>query len=122
MTVADRSGPPTPPSAVAEGVSDPGYLDVQRSEEFQQLRRKLRGFVFPATVAFLAWYLLYVVLSGYARGFMGAELVGNINVAYVFGLLQFVSTFLIAYLYSRYADRHLDPMADRLRRRVEGDQ
>ncbi len=36
---------------------------------------------------------------------MGTKLVGNINVALVFGLLQFVSTFLIAWLYSRYADR-----------------
>ena len=26
-----------------------------------QLRKLYRGFVFPATVAFLAWYLLYVV-------------------------------------------------------------
>ena len=33
---------------------------------------------------------------------MGTKVVGNINVALVFGLLQFVSTFVIAWLYSRY--------------------
>ena len=43
---------------------------------------------------------------------MSTRLVGNINVALIFGLLQFVSTFLIAWLYSRYADRELDPLAD----------
>jgi uncharacterized membrane protein (DUF485 family) len=43
-------------------------------------------------------------------------------VALVFGLLQFVSTFLIAWLYSRYASRRLDPLAEQLRGRVEGHQ
>ena len=65
------------------------------------------------TVAFFLWYALYVLLSAYARDFMGTKVVGNINVALIFGLLQFVSTFLIAWLYSRYADRKLDPLADR---------
>jgi uncharacterized membrane protein (DUF485 family) len=71
------------------------------------------------TVAFLAWYLLYVVMSGWARDFMGTKLLGNINVALVFGVLQFVSTFLIAWLYARHADRQLDSLADGLRVRVE---
>jgi uncharacterized membrane protein (DUF485 family) len=96
------------------------YEQVQATEEFQQLKRSLRRFVFPATAAFLAWYLLYVLMSAYARGFMDNKLFGNINVAYVFGLLQFVSTFVIAYIYSRYADRHFDPTADRIRNRLEG--
>ena len=39
--------------------------------------------------------------------------------ALVFGLLQFVSTFLIAWLYSRYADRKLDPVARRLKAEAE---
>lgn len=95
------------------------YVAVQRSEEFAGLRKALRGFVFPMTVAFFLWYALYVILSAYARGFMSIKLIGHINVALVFGLLQFVSTFLIAWLYARYADRHLDPVADRIRAKVE---
>jgi uncharacterized membrane protein (DUF485 family) len=71
------------------------------------------------TVAFLAWYVLYVIMSGFARGFMGTKLFGNINVALVFGILQFVSTFLIAWGYSRHAARKLDPLADELRNEVE---
>jgi len=69
---------------------------------------------------FLVWYALYVIMSAYARGFMSHKLVGNINVALVFGLLQFVSTFLIAWAYTRFADRRLDPSADRLRHEIEG--
>ncbi|MFC5819726.1 DUF485 domain-containing protein [Nonomuraea harbinensis] len=71
------------------------------------------------TVAFLAWYLLYVVLSGWARGFMGIKLLGDINVGLVLGLLQFVSTFWIAWAYSRHAEKKLDPIADKLRHEVE---
>ena len=104
----------TPASAPAESAAE-RYLAVQRSDEFAGLRRALRGFVFPMTVAFFLWYALYVILSAYARGFMGAKLFGNINVALVFGLLQFVSTFVIAWLYSRFADRKIDPVADRIR-------
>ena len=98
-------------------VSSDAYLAMERSEEFANLRRALRSFVFPMTVAFFLWYALYVILSAYARGFMGTKLIGNINVALVFGLLQFVTTFLIAWPYERYARRRLDPAANALRDR-----
>ena len=91
------------------------YLAVQESAEFAGLRRALRRFIFPMTVAFFLWYALYVLLSAYARDFMGLKIVGNINVALVFGLLQFVSTFLIAWAYSRYADRNIDPTAEKIK-------
>jgi uncharacterized membrane protein (DUF485 family) len=94
---------------------------MQASPEFTKLRRTLRGFVFPVTIAFLAWYGLYVVLSAYARGFMGTKVIGNINIALIFGLLQFVSTFVIAWLYARFADRKLDPQSEQLRQAIEGD-
>jgi uncharacterized membrane protein (DUF485 family) len=51
---------------------------------------------------------------------MDTKVVGHINVALIFGLLQFVSTFLIAWLYTRYADNKIDPLADQLRAEVEG--
>ena len=95
------------------------YLAAQNSPEFVELKRRFRRFAFPMTFAFLAWYLLYVLLSAYARDFMATELAGNVNVAYVFGLLQFVSTFGLAWLYSRYADKHFDPPAEHLRERLE---
>ncbi len=96
------------------------YQRIEESEDFRELRRRFRGFAFPVTALFLAWYLLYVVASGWFRGFMGTKLWGNINVAYVFGLLQFVTTFLIAWLYWRHADRVLDPLAERIRGNFDG--
>ncbi|AUI62801.1 clumping factor B [Amycolatopsis sp. BJA-103] len=102
--------------------SDPesDWEKVQASPEFTELRRRLRVFVFPVSVLFLLWYLLYVLLADYATGFMGTKLFGNITVGLVFGLLQFVSTFVITGLYVRYANRKLDPLADKLRHEIEG--
>jgi uncharacterized membrane protein (DUF485 family) len=99
--------------------TDERYQTVQQSDEFGRLRTTLRSFIFPMTVAFFLWYLLYVLLSAYARGFMSVKVVGNINVALVFGLLQFVSTFLIAWYYARFAARKVDPLADEIRAGLE---
>ncbi|KAF2780937.1 DUF485 domain-containing protein [Streptomyces sp. ARC32] len=93
---------------------------MQQSAEFAELRRSFRSFAFPLTVAFVAWYLLYVLLSNYAGGFMGTKLFGNINVAFVFGIAQFVTTFLIAWWYSRHAAAKLDPKAEAIKSRMEG--
>jgi uncharacterized membrane protein (DUF485 family) len=109
------------PTAVRQNEA---YAEIARSDDFAELRRRYRGFAFPWTVAFLAWYLLYVICASWATGFMNTKLFGNINVALVFGLLQFLSTFVIAYLYSRHARRRLDPTADELvaryRKAVDG--
>ena len=93
------------------------YENLHATAEFGELRRRYRRFAIPYTVAFLVWYLLYVVMSNWAEDFMNIKLVGNINVALVFGLLQFASTFGIAWLYARHANREFDPIAEDLERR-----
>lgn len=90
------------------------YTAMEADPRFIELRRRFRRFAFPATVAFLAWYLLYVLLSAFGRGFMDTKVVGHINLAFCFGILQFVSTFGIAYLYARYANAKLDPLSSEL--------
>jgi uncharacterized membrane protein (DUF485 family) len=96
------------------------YLEVQNSAEFRELRRGFRRFVFPLTGLFLAWYFLYVLLAAFASGFMGTKVIGNITIGLLFGLGQFVSTFVITAVYVRWAGRRLDPAAARLRARLEG--
>ena len=70
---------------------DPVYDRLHESSDFIELRKRYRGFVFPATAAFLAWYLLYVCMSNWAGDFMAIKVVGNINVALIFGLLHIVA-------------------------------
>jgi uncharacterized membrane protein (DUF485 family) len=95
------------------------YRQAQNSPEFTELRRKFRNFAVPMTVAFLVWYLLYVLLSTYAHDLMSTEVFGHVNLGILFGLLQFVSTFLITQLYVRHAGRSTDPIADEMRERLE---
>ncbi|MDX3579696.1 MULTISPECIES: DUF485 domain-containing protein [unclassified Streptomyces] len=95
------------------------FVAVQESAEFGELRGAYRGFAFPLTVAFIAWYLLYVLLSNYAGGFMGTKLFGNFNVAMTLGLAQFLTTFLIAWWYARTAAAKFDPKADAIKSRME---
>ncbi len=87
------------------------YQRIHGSEKFALLRTRYRRFAFSATVAFMTWYLLYVLMSSFAVDFMDNLIVGNINIALVFGLLQFVTTFLLAFVYSKYAASQLDPIS-----------
>jgi uncharacterized membrane protein (DUF485 family) len=96
------------------------YEQMQATPEFADLRRRLRRFVFPMSAAFLIWYLVYVLLASYAPSFMSIKVFGNINVGLIIGLLQFVSTFVITTVYVRYANRHLDPAAEKIREQIEG--
>ena len=95
------------------------YERVQNSQEFQQLRRRFRNFVFPMTAFFLAWYVLYVLLAAYAHDFMSIRVTGNITVGLLFGLGQFVSTFAITMIYASWANKRQDAVAERLRRHIE---
>ena len=112
---------------MAERISPEAHAAYQRihaTDEFAQLKRTYLRFVVPLTIAFMAWYLLYVLMSNYAGDFMDTKVVGNINVALIFGLLQFVSTFAIAICpqrwdgAERWGDTHFArALADELRRR-----
>ena len=111
---------PPPSKADPRLPSTEQFVEVQESAEFAELRRAHRSFAFPLTVAFIAWYLLYVLLSNYAGDFMGTQVVGNINVALVLGLAQFLTTFLIAWWYARTAATRFDPKAEAIKSRMEG--
>ncbi|GAA5064723.1 DUF485 domain-containing protein [Nocardia callitridis] len=98
------------------------FADMQASPEFQELRNRLRRFIFPMTALFLIWYLVYVLLGAYAHDFMATQVFGEVNVGLLLGLAQFVSTFLITGLYVRFAGKQLDPRAAAIRDQLEGEQ
>lgn len=94
------------------------WVDTQSSPEFKELRHKFRSFAFPVTVAFLVWYFGYIFLTAFARDWVSIEVAPNINIAIILGLLQFVSTFVIAWLYERHSSKHLDHASDTLRDKI----
>ena len=75
------------------------FQEIQDSPEFQELRSRLRRFVFPMSAVFLLWYFAYVMLGAFAHDFMAIKVWGDINVGLLIGLGQFVSTFIITAIY-----------------------
>jgi uncharacterized membrane protein (DUF485 family) len=106
-------------SAPPDGTPTP-YEEMRRSPEFRALRTRWLRYVFTMSGLFLTWFLVYVLLADFAPGVVNARLGGtNLTVGLLLGLLQFVSTFVIAVAYARYAEKNFDPTAAELRARVE---
>ena len=99
--------------------SDRAFLETQASPEFQELRHRLRRFVFPMTAFFLVWYGTYVMLGAFAHDFMATRVWGDINIGLLIGLGQFLTTFIITGVYVRFANRELDPRAAAIRAELE---
>ncbi|WP_262386866.1 DUF485 domain-containing protein [Streptomyces sp. TRM49041] len=114
-TAQPHPPPPGPAAAERRPSAADIYLEVQRSPAFQEVRGRYRRFVAPATLAFLGWYLAYVVAATAAPGLMSRPVLGAVNVAMVAGLGQFLTTALLTWAYSRHARVHRDHAALELR-------
>jgi uncharacterized membrane protein (DUF485 family) len=90
------------------------YERIERSPEFQELVRKRRSFVVPATIFFLAYYMGFILLTGYAHEFMAESVYEGLTVGYCLALTQFVMVFVLGIMYLRRADRDYDPLAQRV--------
>jgi uncharacterized membrane protein (DUF485 family) len=102
-------------------MQEPGYdwEAVEHSDEFQALVHARRRFVIPATVFFLAWYLGFVLLAGYAKNFMGESIYEGFTVGYALALTQFLMVWGLAWAYLRKADRDFEPLEQAAAARAE---
>jgi uncharacterized membrane protein (DUF485 family) len=94
---------------------------VEQSPEFKELIAARRRFVLPATIFFLAWYIGFVLLAGYAPDFMADSVYEGLTVGYCLALTQFVMVFTLGYLYLRRADTVYDPLAAKVIEHAVGD-
>jgi uncharacterized membrane protein (DUF485 family) len=91
---------------------------IERSQEFRELVKKRRSFVVPATIFFLAYYMAFIIVAGYAPDFMGESVYQGLTVGYCLALSQFVMVLVLGLWYLRKADREFDPLAERAARRA----
>jgi len=94
----------------------PGPVDwegIERSPEFQELVRKRRAFVLPATIFFFTWYMGFIVLAAYAESFMSERVYQGLTVGYVLALTQFVMVVVLGLLYLSRSTNIYDPLAAR---------
>ena len=95
---------------------------VAKDPEMVELERRHTRFVWPATIFFLVYYMALNVLAGTSPDLMGKKLFGQFTFGYLFALSQFVMAFVVAWVYSRWAARRMDPLATDLREKLRRQQ
>ena len=94
------------------------WREIASAREFQELLRAKMRVIVPATLFFIIYYFALPVLVGYAPALMERKVIGNINLAYLFALSQFLVAWGIAALYLRAASR-FDAMAKDIVKKVQ---
>ncbi len=104
-----------PAGAVGEEVHWEG---LEQTPEFRELVRRRMRFVLPATIFFLVYYFLLPLGNGLAPDFMKTKVFGQVNIAYLFALSEFVMAWVLAWLYIRKANTVFDALAAKVRARA----
>lgn len=118
-----ESEPVTEPQVTRKERREPTpeeFRAMQKDPRFLELKKTYRSFTFPMSVAFFVWYMAYAVTAIAAPEFMARDAFGGMNIGVIFGLLQFVTTFVITYIYVGYANRNIEPQAAAIREAMEG--
>jgi len=107
-----KEGPATPPKPP---ISD--WDRIAAFSEFKDLLAAKAKFIVPATVFFIIYYFALPVSVGYFPELMKTQVLGVLNLAYLFALSQFFVAWGIAFLYVRKAsqfDKQGKAILDRL--------
>jgi uncharacterized membrane protein (DUF485 family) len=99
------SSTPQPPPDAGARIQAGDWEHIAHSDAFKDLMAAKARFIVPATLFFVAYYFALPVLVGYAPKFMSTPVVGVVNLAYLFALSQFFVAWIIAWLYTRAANR-----------------
>ena len=92
---------------------------LEHDPAFQKLFSAKMRFIIPATIFFIVYYFGFLILVGYFPSVMEIKVAGNINLAYIAALSNFVMAWIIAYLYSQRA-KSWDEQAEAIVSQVKG--
>ncbi len=95
------------------------FVELSKTPEYVKLRSTFRTFAFPMTIAGLASYFVYVVLSIYAKDLMKTPAIGSLNIGMLLGLAQFAVTWIWTALYVNFANKRLDPISSAMKTKLE---
>ena len=109
----DSRVPESPPRGEAD------WDRIARSPLYRQMVAQKTRFVVIATLVFVVYYFALLVLVGYWPELMATQVIGVVNVAYLFALSQFFMAWFLAYLYMRIASR-FDQMTRQILRETPG--
>jgi uncharacterized membrane protein (DUF485 family) len=78
---------------------------IAASKEFKDLLLAKSRFIVPATIFFIVYYFALPISVGYFPELMKTQVLGVVNLAYLFALSQFFVAWAIAFLYMRKASQ-----------------
>lgn len=81
----------------------PNWEQLEASPEFRALLARKTKFIVTATIFFMVYYMALPVLVGYFPEFMSKEVIGKINIAYLFAFSQFIMTWVVCAIYVKAA-------------------
>ncbi|CAL9468702.1 DUF485 domain-containing protein [Streptomyces sp. enrichment culture] len=105
---AAPAGPPAPPPT-------PVHAPLGHHSDLRILRSAYRWQRRTATLTALGYFVLFLILSAFAPGFMTRPGAGGLPVGLLLALVQLPVTWLAITLYEYTARRYVDPIADRIR-------
>jgi uncharacterized membrane protein (DUF485 family) len=112
MTQAYDPGDGAPPTG-GDHHPEIDWLAAEQSPEFQELVKRKRSFIVPATGFFLAWFFGFILLTAYAEDFMAESVIRGLTVGYCLAITQFIMVWGLTAWYLKVADRDFDPLAER---------
>lgn len=90
------------------------WVAVERTPSFQEYSRKRKAFLVPATIFFLLFFIGLPLLAAFTTVLNG-KAVGPLTWAYIYGIAQFIMTWVVMHLYVNRANKW-DDLVDRARR------
>jgi uncharacterized membrane protein (DUF485 family) len=114
--------PPAPPEpAVPPRRRPPDHPPLGHHSDLRILRSAYRWQRRVATLTALGYFLLFLILSAFAPGFMTSTVTDGLPAGLLLALFQLPITWLAIALYEHTARRYVDPLADRIRKQAAVD-
>lgn len=96
------------------------YTDLAQSADFVRLRARSRTYLTAMTAGFLGVFTAVVLVAGYRPEVMAVEVAGRVNLGLLLAAGLIVMPAVLSVVHLRYARRHLDPLAERVRAAFDG--
>ena len=76
---------------------------IEADPDFKKLLAAKARFIIPASIFFVVYYFTLPVLVGWWPDLMKKEVLGKVNIAYLFALSQFFMAWALAFVYVKAA-------------------
>lgn len=87
------------------------WAAINADPRFQALHKKKTTFLWSLMIFSVIYYFLLPIGAAYWPGFFKIKVWGVVNVAILFALSEFVVAWVIAFVYSKKANKQFDAMA-----------